>query len=182
MKFKILLSCFGAVWLVLAFNVNIVQAAEAPFGGPQSIEFGKKLWIALEKANLVGNSQIRVKPYVGTEPHGFVLESIDASVMVEGRKGRVVVKRNYGPKGVGVEAVEESRAKHLAAVTVMFKREKGYDSDNLDWFWAKYKKDGSIDNNPKGAKLVGRVAKGKEAGCIACHKGAPGEDMVFLFD
>ena len=50
------------------------------------------------------------------------------------------------------------------------------------WFWAKYKKDGSIDKNPKGAKLAGRVAKGKDAGCIACHQGAPGEDMVFAFD
>ena len=64
----------------------------------------------------------------------------------------------------------------------MFKRKKGYDPENLDWFWAKYKKDGTIDKNPKGMSLVGRVAKGADTGCIACHKGAPGEDMVYIFD
>ncbi|MDA0241313.1 MAG: cytochrome P460 family protein, partial [Proteobacteria bacterium] len=121
-------------------------------------------------------------PYEGSEPHGFVLETIDASLVLDGRKGRIVVKRNYGPKDVDVEAVEENRAKHLAAVTVMFKREKGYDLGNLDWFWAKYKKDGSIDTNPKGVMLVGRVAKGTDGGCIACHKAAPGDDLVFAFD
>ena len=36
--------------------------------------------------------------------------------------------------------------------------------------------------NPKGALLVGRVAKGKPAGCIACHGGAPRGDFVFNHD
>ena len=179
---KFVLPVVWAAGALFAFSHNLSQAAEPPFGGPKSAAFAKKLWAAMEKADLVGKNQIRVKPYEGTEPHGFVLESLDARVVIDGRKGRLVIKRNYGPKGVGVEAVEEIRAKHLSAVTVMFKREKGYDPDNLDWFWAKYKKDGSIDKNPKGAMLVGRVAKGMETGCIACHKGAPGEDMVFVFD
>ena len=179
---KFLAPLVGAVATITVLNPSFAQAPEPPFGGPKSAAFAKNLWTALEKADFVGKGQIRVKPYEGTEPHGFVLESIDATVVVDGRKGRVVVKRNYGPKGVGVDAVEANRAKHLAAVTVMFKREKGYDADNMDWFWAKYKKDGSIDKNPKGAMLVGRVAKGMDAGCIACHKNAPGEDMVFVFD
>jgi hypothetical protein len=188
MKNKIRMTLTG-VRLAVAFTVGILMVSQSaiaadkkPFGGPDSVQFAKKLWTALEQAKLVGKKQLRVKPYEGNEPHGFVLESIDSSITLDGREARVVVKRNYGPEGVEVEAVEANRAKHLAAVTVMFKREKGYDSDNLNWFWAKYKADGSIDKNPKGMNLVGRVAKGADVGCIACHKGAPGDDMVFVFD
>jgi hypothetical protein len=63
----------------------------------------------------------------------------------------------------------------------MFQRE-GYDSDNNDWFWAKYLPDGSFDSNPAGVPLTGRIAKGMNSGCIACHTAAPGDDMVFLND
>ena len=63
----------------------------------------------------------------------------------------------------------------------MLKR-PGYDPDNKDWFWAKYLPDGSLDKNPAGMQLAGMVAKGKPAGCIACHTAAPGGDMVFTSD
>ncbi|MBT4939277.1 MAG: hypothetical protein HON14_09115 [Rhodospirillaceae bacterium] len=181
-KLRLTWAGFGLAVGMLLISPNVIAADKKPFGGPDSISYAKKLWAALDKAKLVGKNSIRVKPYEGSEPHGFVLESFDSTVKIDGREARVVVKRNYGPKDVGVEAVEANRAKHLAAVTVMFKRKKGYDPENLDWFWAKYKKDGTIDKNPKGMSLVGRVAKGADTGCIACHKGAPGEDMVYIFD
>ena len=66
-----------------------------------------------------------------------------------------------------------------------YQRESGYDSDNEDWFWAKYMPDGSLAVKSKmGMKirLAGRVAKGKSEGCIACHHGAPGGDYVFASD
>ena len=69
-----------------------------------------------------------------------------------------------------VEQVQENGVEHLAAITVMFKREDGYDAENKNWFWAKYLPDGSLDKNPKGMQLAGRVAKGNASGgCIACH-------------
>ena len=34
---------------------------------------------------------------------------------------------------------------YLKAITVMFKREKGYDPDNQNWFWVKYKRKRSIN-------------------------------------
>ncbi len=71
--------------------------------------------------------------------------------------------------------------KYLGAVTVMLKR-PGYDPETQDWFWAKYLPDGSLDKNPAGMLLAGKVAKGKPAGCIACHSAAPGGDMMFLMD
>ena len=69
---------------------------------------------------------------------------------------------------------------HLAAVTVMFRREDGYDPDNANWFWAKYLPDGSLDTNPAGMALAGRVAKGADQGCIACH--AAEEDYLYTTD
>ena len=45
-----------------------------------------------------------------------------------------------------------------------------------------YRADGTLDKNPKGMQLAGRVAKGAAKGCIACHTAAPGGDMVFNND
>ena len=61
-------------------------------------------------------------------------------------------------------------------------REAGYDDDNENWFWAKYLPDGSLDKNPKGMELAGRVAKGADMGCIACHSAAPGDDYLYVND
>ncbi len=70
--------------------------------------------------------------------------------------------------------------KHLGAITVMFRREAGYDEDNQNWFWVKYLPDGSLDKNAKGMALAGMVAKGADVGCIACHSGD--EDYLFTTD
>ena len=58
----------------------------------------------------------------------------------------------------------------------MYKR-PGYDPENQDWFWVKYLPDGALDKNPAGMSLAGRVAKGADQGCIACHSGE--EDYLF---
>ena len=62
----------------------------------------------------------------------------------------IVVKENYVITGTDTT---------LAAITAMLKKQ-GYDSDNNDWFWAKYAPDGTIQ------------ASGKVTGCIGCHGGA----------
>ena len=144
-----------------------------------AIGYSKDLWAALEKISLVGKGAKADTPYAGQAPHGAVLETITTEVSVGGRTGKVVVKRNYGGDGLGVDAVSKDRAKFLKAVTVMFKREVGYDKDNNDWFWAKYKADGSLDKNPKGMQLAGRVMKGADKGCIACHSAVKDNDYLF---
>lgn len=80
-----------------------------------------------------------------------------------------------------MESVLSYPNKHLGAYTVMFRREAGFDADNQNWFWVKYLPDGSLDKNPAGMRLAGKVAKGADVGCIACHTGA-GDDMVFTSD
>jgi hypothetical protein len=157
------------------------NAAAAPFGGSDDVGFAGKLWQAMQAADLVGKNAIISTPYTGTHPHGAILDTIDAQVTVDGERNIVIIKRNYGGEGVSKTNVANDPGKYLQAVTVMFKR-AGYDADNRDWFWVKYAPDGSVLKNPKGMSLAGRVAKGMPQGCIACHTGAPGGDMVFNHD
>jgi len=150
-----------------------------PFGDKESVKYSQDLWSALANAGMVGANAKAVKPYKGKEPHGAILEKLEGKVTVNGHSGRVIVKRNYGPGGISIKDVSANRAKHLKAVTVMFQRESGYDKDNKNWFWVKYKANGKLHTNPKGMMLAGRVAKGMDKGCIACHSAAGGGDYIF---
>ena len=144
-----------------------------------AVKYSKDLWAAMTKAGLAGKDAKADKPYKGMAPHGAILETITSEVTVGGQKGKVVVKRNYGGEGVSIDSVSKDRAKFLKAVTVMFKREAGYDKDNNDWFWVKYKADGSLHTDPKGMMLAGRVMKGADKGCIACHSAMKDQDYIF---
>jgi hypothetical protein len=158
-----------------------VSAQDAPFGSDADKDYASELWSVMEARGLVGDGMIMAFPYDGIEPHGMMLETFYTSATVNGHSGRLIVKRNYGPEGIGVDEVLGDPAKHLAAVTVMFQREDGFDDETGNWFWVKYLPDGSLDKNPAGMELAGLVGKGADAGCIACHLGA-GEDMTFTTD
>ena len=153
----------------------------APFGGADDMAYAGKLWSAMEKDGLAGSGAIVSTPYTGVHPHGAILDTLDAMTTVDGKRNIVLVKRNYGGKGITKQAVASDPGKWLKAVTVMYKR-PGYDPEDKDWFWVKYAPNGSVLKNPKGMSLAGRVAKGAPAGCIACHKAAPGGDFVFNHD
>lgn len=168
--------------LAAAVGAGAVRAEGAPFGDAQSVSYAAALWQQLAAKGLVGEGMIHALPYEGTEPHGMMLETFFSTATVEGHTGTVVVKRNYGPAGVSADAVLAEPDKHLGAVTVMFRREAGYDPDNQDWFWVKYLPDGSLDKTPNGTALAGRVAKGMDTGCIACHANAGGDDYLFTTD
>ena len=156
-------------------------ALAMPFGGDEDVKFAEELWKVLEKDKLVGAGRINVRPFEGSEPHGTIQQATATTATMRGRTARVLVKTNHGGKGASIESVYDNPNKFVGAFTVMFKREKGYDAENLDWFWAKYTKDGKIALNPKKMKLAGRVAKGNtEKGCIACHRAAGGEDLETL--
>lgn len=176
------LTTWAVAAAITGFGTTLAFGQSPPFGNPEDIDYAGKVWAAMGDANFTGPDAVRAFPYEGIEPHGFVLETFYTKVTVGGHTGDLVIKRNYGPEGVEVEEVQENATAHLAAITVMFKREAGYDADNKDWFWAKYLPDGSLDKNPKGMQLAGRVAKGADAGCIACHTNAPGENYLFTTD
>lgn len=174
----------AAVGFVIAGIINGAEAQmkKPPFGGKADVAYGDSLWQALKKAHLVGPGAILSGVYKGTPPHGDVLETMQSKVTVRGHTGTVIVKRNYGGKDITVEQVNGHRAQYLKWVTVMFKREKGYDPQNKDWFWAKYSPTGGYDKHPKAkVPLVGKVGSRKPgAGCIGCHQNAAGGDMVYF--
>ncbi len=178
---RTLMGCI--VGAALAFGGSVgAQDNMMPFGTDTEVNYAAQLWTAMESINMVGDGMLRTFPYEGIAPHGMMLETFYTKATVGGHTGTLLVKRNYGPEGVTEDEVLKEPGKHLGAITVMFKREAGYDADNQDWFWAKYLPDGSLDKNPKGMQLAGRVAKGKPKGCIACHSGAPGGDYIFTTD
>lgn len=166
--------------MALGLIVTTGSAQDAPFGNEADIGDADELWSVMEDMSLVGEGMIRSYPYEGIAPHGMMLETFYTTATVGGHTGDLLVKRNYGPEGVSVDEVLADPGKHLGAITVMFRREEGYDAENQNWFWAKYLPDGSLDKNPKGMELAGRVAKGADKGCIACHAGAG--DYVFTSD
>ena len=161
------------------YETKAVQQDVPPFGSEVDVSYSQELWKVLVDAKFVGPDRIRSLPYKGMEPHGVILEQLSTVIKVKGHTGMVFVKANYMGKGMTRSKVVNEPAVYLKAITVMFKREKGYDTDNQDWFWVKYKPDGSLHTNPKGMMLAGRVAKGAPAGCIACHTGADGGDYLF---
>lgn len=165
-----------------ALCIGLVGAASAaPFGGAGDVSYAGKLWSAMQNDGLVGNNAIMSAPYTGVHPHGAILDTLDATTTVDGKKNVVIIKRNYGGPGVSKQAAANDPAKFLKAVTVMYKR-PGYDPEDKDWFWVKFDPKGGVLKNPKGMSLAGKVAKGAPEGCIACHKAAPGGDFVFNHD
>ena len=170
----------AAAALLVSGSAGIAQ--DMPFGTEVEIDYAGDLWSVMEENDLVGADAPVIFPYDGQVPHGMKLSTVYTEATVNGHTGTLVVKNNYGPEGVTAQQVITEPEKHLGAVTIMFKREDGYDPDNANWFWAKYLPDGSLDKNPKGMELAGRVAKGMNAGCIACHQGAGGGDYLFTVD
>ena len=172
---------FAAVFGVTACmnKTTAMKQDVPPFGSEVDVSYSQELWEVLVDAKLVGPGMIRSLPYEGMEPHGVILEQLSTMIEIEGHTGIVYVKSNYMGEGMTRSKVVNEPAAYLKAITVMFKREKGYDPDNQDWFWVKYKQDGSLHTNPKGMLLAGRVAKGAPKGCIACHTGADGGDYLF---
>lgn len=157
--------------LAAACGTGVVASSD------DEVSYAGDLWQAMVSAGLAGEKLIESRPYVGTEPHGAVLQTLKTQLSVADHSGQILVKRNYGPAGVIPAEVWADPEEYLAAVTVMYRRESGYAPEAGDWFWAKFKPDGSLDTNASGEKLAGRVES-----CAACHQGAKDGDFIFAND
>ncbi|MFQ6043105.1 MAG: cytochrome P460 family protein [Candidatus Poribacteria bacterium] len=182
MKRPVVYAAFAAITLsavALSILIQSVGGQEMAFGGKEDIAFANKVW-----KSIAGYDKWLMKSdvYPGESPHGKFLRLYYNMVNVDGKPYHIIIKDNFGGKDATLEKVSKSPEKYLAAVTVMVQREAGYDSDNNDWFWVKYKADGAIDKNPKGMALAGRVGKGMDEGCIPCHSKAKDNDYLFTND
>lgn len=153
----------------------------------EDVLYAQQLWQAMAKQNLVGEQAIALKPFFGgAKPHGMILEIYSRAFKMGDYTGFLVLKRNYNGEGVSIESVSKNRKKYLSAITIMFQREAGYDNDNLNMFWAKYKPDGSLFTKEMSGhemQLAGRLIKGKPGennkACLYCHASAGGGDYIF---
>ncbi|HFE46939.1 MAG TPA: hypothetical protein ENJ18_15860 [Nannocystis exedens] len=142
-----------------------------PFGGEEDVAMGKALWTEIDghidnwdaypgKEGLVA----------GTSPHGawqqLRINDVAANDPANPVDGYIIVKDNY------LEMDEAT----LDSVTVM-KKIDGYNPDAADWFWAKYKPDGTLLENPDGVALAGAIGQ-----CIGCHAGGGGGDYLYIND
>lgn len=170
MKRNLILGTFVALVVVVSVLNTITQVSSEketnmPFGGKQDVDFAKKMWKAIEDYQ----KWLIQSDILPGKSHGPFVQVYFNVVNVDGKPYHVIVKDNL------------NQDKKLTAVAVMVQREAGYDSDNNNWFWAKYNTDGSISKNDKGMTFAGRVAKGMDMGCIACHKKAD-KDYIFIND
>jgi hypothetical protein len=98
----------------------------------------------------------------GMEPHGsqhkvYVNDIALNSSHAPLEYGSIQVKENY------------NNANKLMAITVMYKV-KGYNPEDGDWFWVRYKPSGK-------AKPYG-----KPKGCVGCHSANASNDYIFVHD
>ena len=172
MKRNVVISIIAAAVLV-TFALLVVgqDKMPMPFSGDEDVAFANDLWKEMgEYAKWPMQSEV----YVGQTPHGAFIRMYYSMVSMNEKPYHVIVKDNFMGKDaegneLDLETVAKSPVKYLGAVTVMVQREDGYDLDNNNWFYVKYNADGTIAKNPKDMLLAGRVAKGMDTGCIACH-------------
>lgn len=163
---------------VLLLSPLQADDAEQSGGSGRAVDdaYAAKIWAYLEDHRLVGEGRMRSFPFVGSRPHGSIQEVITTRAQIEGVDGRLIVKHNYGAdKPLTAKQVYASgQDENYVALTIMFQREAGYDSDNEDWFWAEYNPDGSVLNY-QGTNLSGRSEL-----CLGCHIPLGGGDREIL--
>lgn len=178
----------GICLLIFSFAVfSKAGAANLPMGSSSDKAYAETLWQAMEKALLVGSGSKHLEPFFGgAKPHGTILEIAAQKLVVGDHTGFLVVKRNYDGDGVSEAAVDADRSKYLKNYTVMYQREDGFDDENQNWFWVKYKPDGALFTKliaGEAVSLAGKILKGKteddNGGCIYCHSSAGGGDYIF---
>lgn len=165
--------------LVLGNPAQDSRKSQMPFGDKADMSFAKELWTSMKGYQ---DWKLTTEVFKGMSPHGKWVRLYSTFVRVGGKMYPIIVKDNYGGRGVSKDAIAKDPAKWLKAVTAMVQRRPGYDKANQDWFYVKYGPTGEVAKNEKGMSLAGRVAKGMKKGCISCHSQAGGDDFLYSND
>jgi hypothetical protein len=138
----------------------------------EDVAYAQDLWLDIADHDSWALMPGTVEFEPSSAPHGpivrVLLDEIAAADPTALPDGSVIIKRNYQSDTEG----------DYNSLTVM-KRRAGYSPDAGDWFWVKYDPEGNIMSSPDGTPLAGRIGLGGTTGCIPCHDGAPGGDLVF---
>ena len=169
----------GVIALLAALSFSAYSIAAEPeknSGTAVDDAYAAKLWAYMLENQLTGEDRVRSFPFVGSRPHGSIQELTVTEATIDGQKGRLLIKHNYGaeeeltPKKVYAADHDE----YSEPLAIMFQREEGYDATNNNWFWAEYNADGSVFNY-QGANLSGRAPL-----CLGCHTPLGGNDREVL--
>ena len=187
-KLRSLILPLISVYAALLSGATQAQAQDQfQTGSRENITYAQQLWDKMDSLKLVGSNAVEMETfYGGARPHGTYLQLHYQNITINGHEGFLVVKKNYNGKGITAEAVNNDPMHYLSSLTVMYQREDGYDEDNQNWFWIKYKPDGSLFNKTiqgKSVPMAGKLFKGingeENRGCIYCHSSAGGGDYIF---
>jgi hypothetical protein len=167
----------AATLVTLTYSaLSVAEDGAKAAGTPEDDAYAAKVWAYMDENGLIGDGRVRSFPFVGSRPHGSVQELIVTEAVIDGQRGRLLIKHNYGaeetltPKSVYAARPDEN----LEPLAIMFQRETGYDEDNNNWFWAEYNADGSVFVY-EGENLSGRAPL-----CIGCHTALGGADREIL--
>jgi len=178
-RFLLLAGALVAAAFVFPSPGARAQGEEPAFGGSGDVAFAKELWKSMEGYR---DWKLTTPVYEGSSPHGKFVRLWSTWVTVDKRAYPIIIKDNYGGRGVTAERATKDPSKWVNSVTIMLQREEGYDAEGQNWFYVKYGKDGTILKNKKGKLLAGRVARGARRGCMQCHIQAGGNDFLFSND
>jgi hypothetical protein len=147
-------------------------AAQDNGDATQDPEFAEKFWSFLQEADYQDNwarwpgHEQEFKR--GSSAHGAYVKIFVNQTVENDTDGlpteSVLIKENYNAE------------KELVAITPMYRVGNEFDAANNNWYWVKYKPDGSLFER-NGKPISGRVDS-----CINCHRSAGGGDYVFSND
>jgi len=176
-SFRIGAAFLAAILATLNYSaLSLAEDGDKAAGTPEDDAYAAKVWAYMHENGLIGDGRVRSFPFVGSRPHGSIQELIVTEAVIDGQRGRLLIKHNFGaeesltPKIVYAAGPDE----HMEPLAIMFQREKGYDEDNNNWFWAEYNADGSVFVY-QGENLSGRASL-----CIGCHTALGGADREIL--
>ncbi len=168
---------FTLILAVLSFSAGSIATEPGKSSGTAVDDaYAAKLWTYMLENRLIGENRVRSFPFVGSRPHGSIQEFIATEATIDGQKGRLLIKHNYGAeeKLTPKEVYAADHDEYSEPLAIMFQREDGYDPVNSNWFWAEYNPDGSVLNY-QGANLSGRSPL-----CLGCHTPLGGKDREVL--
>lgn len=110
--------------------------------------------------------------YNGIDPHGTLLNTYVNEVAYDS----IVNEKESMPFDAVIVTENYMFDKSLEYITVM-KKIKGFNPENNDWFWIKFKPNGAIMTEEKYGKTISLA--GKVDNCISCHKNQFLNDYIY---
>jgi len=162
----------GGCFAVVLATWSVPTVAQESGDDAKDPAFSQKFWNYLQEADYQeewsrwpGQNEEFIE---GSSPHGAFLKLYINDTVKNNTEDppvkSLIVKENY------------NKDKELVAITPMYRVGNDYDPDHNDWFWAKYKPDGTL------FEMEGMKLSGKVEGCINCHSSAKGGDYLFTND